>query len=499
VRTVTPKKTRHHLQRRFEVVDLNEIIKELTGIVGQKFVTIAPESLEKHAVDGKEPKMVVFPGNTQEVAEVVRVACRHNLAIVPWGNGSKMAQGNPPERLDMVLGTSRMNHMRDVDTSNLTITVEAGVRFRDIQTRLATEEDRCYLPLEDLNTEADDIVCSDRSNSGCFLPIDPCCSEAATIGGVIAANSAGPRRLLYTLPRDMILGVKMVTPKGDIAGAGGKTVKNVSGYDTSKLMVGSMGSLGVVCEMTFKLLPLPEKMHTVLTAFDSFPEAADLADRILGTTLLPAAVTVLNGAAFQKLRNAACSGFRSGSFVVATAIESYHKAAARMATEIRDMAKDLKGTDMMSLQDQAHPRFWLAVSNLESQVAGEFPGLIQAKLNYPISCWRDIFSSVQKSLHYHRLEHAVMVHAGSGICQIYLMLDPHDNRTSDKAVVVAGELLERTLETGGNMVIQRAPVSMKGSLKIWGKTGPDFVLHKRLKEQLDPAGIMSPGRFVGNL
>ena len=479
--------------------DLKEIVKELAGIVGQEFVTIEPEMMQKYAIDGTAPKIVLFPGNTQEVAEVVRVAYRQKLAVIPWGNGSKISQGNRPERLDLVLGTSRMNHMRDVDTSNLTITVEAGVRFRDIQARLATEEDRCYLPLEDLTTEADDFVCSDRSNSGCFLPIDPCCSDMATIGGVIATSSAGPRRLLYTLPRDMIIGVKMVTPKGDIAGAGGKTVKNVSGYDTSKLMVGSMGSLGIICEMTFKLLPLPEKMQTVLVSFDSFAGAADLADRILGTTLLPAAVTVLNAAAFHKLQNAACSGFRPGNFVVATAIESYHKAAARMATEIRDMAEDLKATDMMTLQDNAHPRFWLAVSNLDSQLAGEFPGLIQAKLNYPISHWRDIFASMQKSLLYHRLEHAVVAHAGSGICQVYLMLDQNNNSSADKAVVVAGELLERSLETGGNMVIQRAPAPMKGRLKIWGKTGTDFILYKRLKDQLDPAGIMSPGRFVGNL
>ena len=481
------------------MVDLDKIVKELAGIVGQGYITIEPETVRKHAIDGTVPKMVVFPASTKEVAEVVKMANRRKLAVVPWGNGSKITWGNLPKRLDIVLCTSRMNHMRDVDTSNLTITVEAGVRFRDIQARLGTEEDRCYLPLEDLTTEADELICSDRSNSGSFLPIDPSCGELATIGGVIATNSAGPRRLLYTLPRDMILGVKVVTPKGDIAGAGGKTVKNVSGYDTSKLMVGSMGSLGILCEMTFKLLPLPEKMQTILISFNSFPEAADLADRILDTTLLPAAVTIFNRTAFNRIEAAAGPGFQSGNVVVAVAIESYHKAAARMATEIRDMAENLKATDMISLQDQAHPRFWLAVSNLDPQLAMEFPGLIQAKLNYPISNWREIFESVGKSLTYHRIEHAIMAHAGSGACQVYMLLEQGTDSAGDKAVDIAAELLERSLETGGNMVIQRAPVPMKGELKIWGKTGPDFVLLKRLKDQLDPGGIMSPGRFVGNL
>ena len=154
---------------------------------------------------------------------------------------------------------ARMNHMLDVDTANLTITVEAGVKFRDVQARLATEEDRCYLPLGDLKTEAGEFVCSDQSHRGCFLPIDPPYSEKATLGGIVAANTTGPRRLLYGLPRDLVLGVRFVTPKGDIIGAGGKTMKNVSGYDVSKLMIGSLGSLGILCEMTLRLLPLLRK------------------------------------------------------------------------------------------------------------------------------------------------------------------------------------------------------------------------------------------------
>ena len=196
--------------------DLTEIVNGIAVIVGHEFVKAEPGDMTEYMVDNMTPRAVVFPKKTQEVSEVVKFANRENLAIVPWGSGSKMSLGNPPKRLDLVICTSRMNHMIDVDTSNLTITVEAGVKFRDIQARLATEEDRCYLPLEDLATEADEVICSDRSHSGCFLPIDPSCSNAATIGGVVATNSAGPRRLLYNLPRDMILGVRVVAPNGDI-------------------------------------------------------------------------------------------------------------------------------------------------------------------------------------------------------------------------------------------------------------------------------------------
>ncbi len=168
---------------------------------------------------------MVFPKDTEQVSEVVQLANRENMVIIPCGSRTKMAMGNPPARLDVVLCTSRMNHMIDVDTSNLTITVESGVKFRDIQARLATQEDRCYLPLDDLITEADEVICSDRSHSGCFLPIDPSYADSATIGGIIAVNASGSRRLLYGNIRDSILGVRMVAPTGEILGSGGKTVK----------------------------------------------------------------------------------------------------------------------------------------------------------------------------------------------------------------------------------------------------------------------------------
>ena len=148
-----------------------QILEELAGIAGQDRFKTDPAVTAQYAVDGVIPKAVAFPKDTKMVAALVQCACRANLAIVPWGSGTKMAMGNPPRRLDLVVCMARMNHMLDVDTANLTITVEAGVKFRDVQARLATEEDRCYLPLEDLKTEAGEFVCSDRSHSGCFLPL----------------------------------------------------------------------------------------------------------------------------------------------------------------------------------------------------------------------------------------------------------------------------------------------------------------------------------------
>ncbi|MCP4669636.1 MAG: FAD-binding oxidoreductase, partial [Deltaproteobacteria bacterium] len=426
-------------------------------------------------------------------------ANRENLAIVPWGRGTKMALGHLPERLDIVVCTSRMDRMMDVDASNLTVTIEAGVKFRDMQARLATQEDRCYLPLEDLAASADEIICSDRSHSGCFLPMDPSHAHFATMGGIIAANSNGPRRLLYGLPRDAILGVRMVSPTGEILGSGGKTVKNVSGYDVSKLAVGSMGSLGIICEMTLKILPLPEKMETLLISFRSFQEASAFVEGIFETTLLPAAVEVMNQQACTHLYMDGISDPGPDGYVSALALEGFDPAVKRMQNEITQMARAHGARSHACLQEEKHLSFWLQVSNLDAVLAHRAPGLVKARLHYPISEWKGIVESVENTLSHARLHYTLQVHAGNGISLPRLLMGPNDAEAMDRAAEAMNRLLARCREVEGNLVIEGAPTEMKERLKIWGETGSDIVLMKRLKDQIDPAGVMCPGRFVGGM
>jgi glycolate oxidase FAD binding subunit len=481
------------------VADFKKKLEVLAEKIGQEHTYTDGNTLAQYAIDHMTPKAVVFPKNTTEISEVVRFANEEKLAIVPWGSGSKIKMGHPPRKLDLVVGTKRLNHMLDVDTQNLTITTEAGVKFRDIQARLATQEDRCYLPLGELSTEADDFICSDRSNSGCFLPIDPPGSEIATIGGVVAANSSGARRLLYSLPRDVILGVRFVTPRGDIPGSGGKTVKNVSGYDISKLMVGSMGSLGIITEITFRLLPLPEKMQTVLLAFDSFSETTELINAIFKTQLLPAAVEVMNATAFDSLGFRGAPDFSANPYIVAISLEAFGAAVDRLKTEILDLAGSNGVKATADFTEHDHLQFWLTVSGLPSFLDAKYVNLIRAKVNLRIAEWKNIFEFAEKNLIRAGIDHTIQTHSGSGICLINLLLHQEDNGAMDKAVEFMDKLLTFSRKAGGNTVVQSAPLNVKEKLAIWGEVGSDFVAMKKLKEQLDPNGVMSPGRFVGGL
>jgi glycolate oxidase FAD binding subunit len=474
-------------------------IEGLSGIIDKGSIKTEPHVMVGHSVDGVLPKAVVFPTDVKQVAEVVKYANREGLSLVPWGCGTKIGLGYPPKRLDMVVSTSRLNQITDVDAANLTMTVRAGVRFRDAQARVASQENRCYLPLEDPVTEGDEMVCSDREHTGCFIPLDPPHSDRATVGGILASNSTGPRRLLYGLPRDIVLGVRFVAPNGEIIGAGGKTVKNVSGYDISKLMIGSAGSLGILCETTLRLLPLPEKMETVLLGFKTLEDAGAFTERIFASTLLPAAVEVMNGTAFDVLSLNAKPDMGGNPFVVAVALEAFEEQVKRMVSGMRDAAKASKAATDAILDEAAHMGFWRAVSHLDGSASAGCEGFVSLKLNYPISEWKSVIGFVRDSLNASTILHTILTHAGSGVGLIGLLVQGKDGDARGRVAKTVHQILGQCRAKGGNLVVQSAPALWKADLPVWGEPGEDALVMKRIREQLDPSATLCPGRFVAGI
>jgi glycolate oxidase FAD binding subunit len=169
--------------------------------------------------------------------------------------------------------------MTDCDCDNLTLAAESGITLNEVQKRLAKE------------------------GKGYFLPLDPSYTDKATLGGIVATNSSGPKRLLYGTARDLIIGTKAIFPNGDVVISGGKTVKNVSGYDMCKLLIGSYGTLGIICEMTFKLLPLPEKEATLLFNFARLEEAYGFAREVRNSQFIPSSIETLNAMAVQEMKS----------------------------------------------------------------------------------------------------------------------------------------------------------------------------------------------------
>src|ERR671911_902187 len=235
----------------------NVSLEDLQRIVGEEH---AREATSEDAVDGVGPCFVAEPGSVEKTSELLRFAAEEGLAVSPRGGGTKSSLGNPPRGLDLVLSTARMNEVIEHVPGDQVVRVQGGTKLEDLQSQLAGEEQ--------------------------MLGIDPP-EEGATVGGIVASNASGPRRLRYGLIRDLIIGIEVVLSDGTVAKAGGKVVKNVAGYDLSKLFTGSLGTLGLIATCNFRLHPRPEAARTVAVELPDTVSAGEGAQGLLHPQPVP--------------------------------------------------------------------------------------------------------------------------------------------------------------------------------------------------------------------
>ncbi|HWO72440.1 MAG TPA: FAD-binding oxidoreductase, partial [Dehalococcoidia bacterium] len=192
---------------------------------------------QSRAIDGVAPALQVRARTPAETAAALRLAAEHDAAVVPWGGGTQMGLGMPPERYDLALDLTGLNRVVEYEPADLTVTVEAGIRLADLQQALAERRQ--------------------------WLPLDPPLPLEATIGGILATNASGPARYRHGTARDLVIGMTVALPNGELVKSGGRVVKNVAGYDMAKLHIGALGTLGMIVQVTFKVAPLPARSEAV--------------------------------------------------------------------------------------------------------------------------------------------------------------------------------------------------------------------------------------------
>ena len=440
----------------------NQLASALKEMVGEANAIQDPDQLKAYALDGMTPKAVVSPGSVEEVSKLLAYASTEKLAVVPRGNGTKMAQGGVPRKLDVVLSVLRINRITEHDVPNLSLSVEAGITLSAVQEKLA------------------------GTGKGSFLPLDPPYTEKATIGGIIATNGSGPRRYIYSTARDLLLGLKVVSPNGDIVAFGGKTVKNVSGYDMTKLMIGSWGALGVITEITTKLLPLPEASATLLVSFENLAKAGSLTRKVLHSALLPSAMELMDGKAAGQLGE-------KGKYLVAFNLEGVGEAVERQVAEIGEMGKKEGAIDTKILKGQEERTFWIRVRDFA--LATKAPVIL--KSNFVISKQTEILGNYENWAQAAGIGSAFIGHAGSGILTTYIL--ENGVAKTDPLVDLIDKFTAEAVKQDGNLVVESCPSELKAKISVWGRPRTDYVVMRRLKEKVDPVGVLNPGRFVGGL
>jgi glycolate oxidase FAD binding subunit len=376
--------------------------------------------------------------------------------------------------VDIVLSTGRLNRTTDRDCENLTLSAESGLTLGEVQQGLA------------------------KVGKGYFLPLDPPFTDKATLGGIVATNSSGPKRLLYGTARDMMIGAKAVFPNGDIVVSGGKTVKNVSGYDMCKLLIGSYGTLGILCEMTFKLLPLPEKEATLLLSFAKLEEADGFAREMRGSQLIPSSLEIFNAKAVQKMRYSV-SMPPNGNYLVAVGLEGVAESIDRQVSEMSEMAKKHGVLEAVTLGSDKHLAFWVAIRDFTYGLTQEHPNAISLKSNFLISKSGEMLGGYEEIAQGLGIDCAFISHAGNGILYSHILPGKRFRPKAESFVELIEKLTAEAVKYGGGLVVESSPLSIKKKVDVWGQSRSDYLVARRLKEQIDPAGILNIGRFVGGI
>jgi glycolate oxidase FAD binding subunit len=444
----------------------------LAGIVGADHV-LAAESCAAYAVDDQVPEAIVFPGDAQELSEVMKCASSERLSVVPWGSGTQIDLGGIPARIDLVVGLKRLARIIDHEPGDLTATVQAGMLLREVQASLHP--------------------------SGQFLPFDPTGYERATIGGALATNASGPWRQRYGTARDLVIGIRVVHADGTITKGGAKVVKSVSGYDMNKLYIGSLGTLGIILEATVRLYPLPAIEHTWIAVFPTSEAAAGALAQILHSTNVCTRVELLSSVAAQSVGRQLGRAFPDGTVAVAVSVGSVPEAVDTQIAAIGQLCRQEGAVAGFLVEGSAQDSLWSAICNFSSASSdGRLWTTLKASVlpTYVV----DTIYHAETLAHNLGLKSAAISEAGCGIVRLYWRGAPGVTEPDPLSIAKGiDELRHWVVRHGGSLVILSAPPVIKAGVDVWGPVGAALALMRELKQQFDPQRLLNPGRFVGGI
>lgn len=435
------------------------IAQELETIVGASRVcnreNFKPLWLEKlRGVNTTEnlPSIIVSPNTTEELAQVITQAYSKGWQVLPCGSGSKLSWGGIANDVDLVISTERLNRVIEHAVGDLTVTVEAGVKFAQLQAILL------------------------KTNQ--FLPLEPAYPQNATIGGIIATADSGSLRQRYGGIRDMLLGISFVRSDGQIAKAGGRVVKNVAGYDLMKLFTGSYGTLGILTAVTLRVYPVTEASGSVVLTGD-VEAIASATKTLLASSLTPTAIDLLSNQIVTQMN----LGKGMGLMV---RFQSITEAVKQQSSRLLEMGQKL-GLQGNLYGDSDESTLWQLLPEQIWKVPQK-PGIV---------CKIGVLPNAAASTltHLETLTSSTglgLIHAGSG-----LGLLRFDAETVTAQTI--NEIRNYCQDQKGFLTVLEAPIALKQKLDVWGYNGNALNIMRQIKQQFDPTNILSPNRFVGGI
>lgn len=451
-------------------------ITEIKGLIGDAKRVLTDESdLFSYSFDASFgtylPDIVVQPKSAEEVAKIMKLANRDLIPVYPRGQSTSLSGGPLPVKGGIVLDMSRWSEKLEIDIEDLVAVVSPGVLTADIHK--AAEK------------------------RGLMYPPDPSSSNVSTIGGNLAENSGGPRGLKYGVTKDYVIGLEVVTPEGEIIRTGGRTVKNVTGYDLTKLIVGSEGTLGIITEAILRLIPKPPASETMMAIFDDLIDSGRAISKVLSCGILPSKMEMMDQASITAVENYEPSGLpKDAEAVILIEVDGHPNAVSDEIAKVSEICKEVGAREVRVAQNKTErEELWKARKLVSPAIVQIKPTKISEDATVPKSKIPDMFARLKQIRDKYNVHLVVFGHAGDGNLHPNIIADKRDKEEMRRVELAVTEIFEAAVQLGGTLSGEHGIGTMKAPFMEMelGAAGLDMM--KRIKRAWDPNNIMNPGKI----
>jgi glycolate oxidase len=449
---------------------MNALIDEFPNIK----ISIAPEDLLCYGFDASgleaSPSAVVWPEQTEDVVRVMKYAYENGVPVVPRGAGTGMTGGVVPASGAIIISLEKMNRILDVDSENLYALCEPGL----INGRLQGDIER----------------------RGFFYPPDPASMNFCTIGGNVAENAGGPRAIKYGVTKDYVMEIESVLPNGEVITTGVKTPKGVVGYDITRLLVGSEGTLSIFTKIRLKILPLPEEVITLLAFFNDLESSGNAVSRIIASKIIPRTLEFMDREVIRAVENFKPVGFpQEAEAVLLIELDGYPSTITREAEKVADVCRNLGAEVSMAEDEEARTKLWEARRAVSPALYHISPTKINEDIVVPRNRIPDMLKRLRKLSEESGIKIVNFGHAGDGNIHVNIMVDRNNKEEYAKGVELVKHVFKETLELGGTISGEHGIGLTKAPYIGMEISEAGLSIMKSIKKVFDPKNILNPGKI----
>ena len=450
-------------------------IDRLRRIAGKENVLTSKEELLAYSYDATNmwqhlPDVVVLPSNAEQISEILKLSDENRIPVTPRGGGTNVSGGSIPIKGGIVLCTTRMNRIIEINKTNLNATVEPGVVLQDFQAALAEE--------------------------GLFFPPDPQSFAGCTMGGVVAENSGGPSCLKYGVAKQYVLGLEVVLADGKIMKLGGLTPKNRTGYELAMLFTGSEGTLGVISKITLRLLPSPKASKTIVAVISDVAAAGETVTEIIASSVLPSKVEFVDNWTFEKFRGLLPDEILDNSQVILLIqVDGLPETVDAEAQQVVNICRNRAG-EVRVAKDQAEAdKYWQARSAHFSDISSRTHTIVNEDVCVPRDKIADFIKLGQESARRYDVPISFAGHVGDGNFHPVVLTDSRDKEHFSRALKCIDEIIETALSLGGVLSGEHG-IGLEKQRFLKKAMDPLAIdIMKKIKDALDPNHILNPGKI----